>query len=65
MASRIKQKKHLRFSALKKALSAHFNTIPAPRLLSKGVFSYHDILMSAFACLYFQDPSLLQFQQRR
>jgi hypothetical protein len=64
VASLTKQKKHLSFSALKIALSAHFNAIPDPRQLNKCVFSYHDILMSAFACMYFQDPSLLQFQQR-
>lgn len=64
LASLTKQKKHLSFSALKIALSAHFNAIPDPRQLNKCVFSYHDIMMSAFACMYFQDPSLLQFQQR-
>jgi len=46
------------------ALSSHFNAIPDPRQMNKCVFSYHDILMSVFACLYFQDPSLLQFQRR-
>jgi len=65
LASRIKQKKHLSFSALKNALSVHINTIPDPRQSRKCVFSYHDILMSAFACMYFQEPLLLQFQQRR
>jgi len=59
-----KQKKHLSFAALKKALSSHFNAIDDPRQQGKCEFSYNDILMSAFACMYFQDPSLVQFQKR-
>lgn len=35
-----------------------------PRQQGKCAFTYNDILMSAFACMYFQDPSLLQFQKR-
>jgi ssDNA-specific exonuclease RecJ len=30
----------------------------------KCIYSQHDILMSGFACMFFQDPSLLQFQIR-
>jgi len=59
-----KQKKHLSFAALKKSLSSHFNTINDPRQKGKCEFSYHDVLMSGFACMYFQDPSLVQFQNR-
>ncbi len=64
MSSLAKQKKHLSFSALKTALSSHFNAIDDPRQQGKCEFSYHDVLMSAFACMYFQDPSLAQFQKR-
>jgi len=49
---------------LKKSLSSHFNAIDDPRQQGKCEFSYHDVLMSAFACMYFQDPSLAQFQKR-
>lgn len=59
-----KEKKYLSFSALTQALSSHFNPIADPRQQGKCDFSYNDILMSAFACMYFQDPSLLQFQKR-
>ncbi len=64
LSSLPKQKKHLSFTALRKALSSHFNTIDDPRQQSKCEFSYHDVLMSAFACMYFQEPSLAQFQLR-
>ena len=64
MSSLTKQKKHLSFTALKKALSSHFNAFDDPRQQGKCEFSYHDVLMSAFSCMYFQDPSLAQFQQR-
>lgn len=45
-------------------MSSHFNTIADPRQAGKCSYSYHDVLMSAFACMYFQDPSLVQFQKR-
>lgn len=64
MASLKKNKKHLSFSALRQAFSAHLNAIPDGRQQAKCTYSQHDIAMSAFACMYFQDPSLLHFQQR-
>lgn len=64
MASLTKQKKHLSFSALKSAVSSHFGTIIDNRQQNKCDYSQHDVLMSAFACMYFQDPSLAQFQKR-
>lgn len=57
-------KKHLKFSSLRTKLSEVFNTIPDFRQLSKVSISLHDALMSAFACMHFQDRSLLQFQRR-
>lgn len=57
-------KKHLSFSSLRKLLSECFNRIPEFRQNSKISYSLHDALMSGFACMYFQDPSLLQFQER-
>ncbi|VAW64225.1 hypothetical protein MNBD_GAMMA10-775 [hydrothermal vent metagenome] len=42
----------------------HFNAIDDPRQQGKCEFSYHDVLMSAFSCMYFQEPSLAQFQLR-
>lgn len=59
-----KIKKHLGFHALRQAMSEHCKAIEDPRQSGKCNYSQHDILMSAFACMYFQDPSLLHFQQR-
>ena len=64
MASTKKQKKHLRFDALRTSLSGHFDSISDSRQPGKSNYSTHDVLMSAFACMYFQDPSLLHFQKR-
>ncbi|MCK5783435.1 MAG: hypothetical protein KAH06_03245 [Desulfobacterales bacterium] len=56
-------KKHIGFSGLRKTLSLRFQQTQDPR---KGDVDYclHDFFMSAFAMMYFQDPSLLQFQRR-
>jgi hypothetical protein len=59
-----KEKKHLRFTALREALSTHFNAIDYPRQQTKCNFTFHDVLTSAFSCIYFQDPSLAQFQKQ-
>jgi hypothetical protein len=60
----MKLKKHLSFTSLRKALSTCFSKIPEHRQTSKIDYSIHDTLMSGFACMHFQDPSLLQFQKR-
>jgi hypothetical protein len=64
LASLLKTKKHLNFEALRKSMAECFSSIPDPRQQGKCAYSQHDILMSAFACMYFQDPSLLHFQKR-
>lgn len=45
-------------------MAACFSTIPDQRQQGKCSYSQHDVLMSAFACMFFQDPSLLHFQKR-
>ena len=60
----MKSKKHLNFSALRKSLSSHFRQIPDQRQTAKINYSIHDAMMCGFACMYFQDPSLLQFQKQ-
>lgn len=57
-------KKHLSFTGLRKLLSKSFEQVPDSRQKGKVDYSIHDALMSGFACMYFQDPSLLQFQER-
>lgn len=60
----MKQKKHLNFTALRSKLSEIFRAIPDWRESGKRKLNLHDVLMSGFACMHFQDPSLLQFQER-
>ena len=57
-------KKQLNFFSLRKALSAQFQILTETRREQSTNYSIHDAMMSGFACLYFQDPSLLQFQKR-
>ena len=60
----MKINKHLSFSGLRKQLTEIFKAIPDWRQSKKVTYSIHDALMSGFACMHFQDPSLLQFQKR-
>lgn len=60
----MKIKKHLSFSSLRGSLSTVFRGIQDHRQSSKVRINLHDALMSGFACMHFQDPSLLQFQIR-
>ena len=60
----MKIKKHRSFSSLRSAPSERFSSIPDWRQSGKVNIILHDALMSRFACMHFQDPSLLQFQQR-
>jgi len=60
---RVHVKKHLSFSGLRKTMSKRFRQTPDCRS-GKVDFPLHDFFMSAFAMMFFQDPSLTQFQQR-
>lgn len=60
----IKFKKHLTFSSLRKAFSFILQQIPDFRQSAKTKYNLHDAVMSGFACMFFQDPSLLHFQQQ-
>ena len=64
MKSLTKSKKHLSFDVLRKAMSSHIESINDTRQQGKCAYTVHDTVMSAFACMYFQDPSLAQFQKR-
>jgi hypothetical protein len=64
LTTHAKPKKNLSFTPLRKAFSAVINAIPETRDKPKCSYSQHDIVMSAFACMYFQDPSFLAFQKR-
>lgn len=60
----MKSKKHLSFGSLRNALSSLFCRLPDNRQITKTNYHIHDAMMSGFACMFFQDPSLLQFQKR-
>lgn len=57
-------KKHLQFNELRQSLSEHFLAIKDLRQQSKLDYQLHDCLMSGFAMMFFQDPSILEFQRR-
>lgn len=54
--------KHLDFNSLRDTVSSHFSNLPDKRQNRKTNYEIHDPVMSGFACMYFQDPSMLQFQ---
>jgi hypothetical protein len=57
-------KKHVSFASLVHALRAHFEQLPDYRRSGKLRYTLPDVVMSGFACMFFQDRSLLQFQRR-
>ncbi len=57
-------KKHLSFDSLRESFSEHLLNIPDHRQSASCTHSLHDAVMSGFACMFFQDPSLSQFQRR-
>jgi hypothetical protein len=60
----MKSKRHLGFGSLRMGLSELFHELPDSRQQAKTNYSMHDAMMSGFACMFFQDASLLQFQRR-
>ena len=58
------QKKHLGFNGLIQNLSGSMHQIEDKRQAGKINHSVHDCCMSAFAMMFFQDPSMLEFQTR-
>ena len=56
-------KKHLSFTALRKFVSDKIRSWTDPRRQKSTAYAVHDAVMSGFACMYFQEPSLLQFQK--
>ena len=54
----------LSFGSLRKILSEHFLSLSDHRDTDAVNYSLHDVLMSGFAMMFFQDRSLLQFQRR-
>ena len=59
----MKAKKHLSFTALIKMISNRVRSWSDPRRQKSTSHSVHDAVLSGLACMYFQEPSLLQFQR--
>ena len=57
-------KKHLSLGSLVKALREDLQKLEDNRQSHKIKYSMADIVLSAFGCMFFQDPSLLAFQKR-
>ena len=57
-------KKHLSFTALRKLISERVLKFVDTRQEAKIEYSLHDCCQSAFAMMFFQDPSLNAFQNR-
>ena len=60
----MKPKIHLSFSGLRDYLSSSIVRFDDSRQKTKINYCLRDAIMSCFACMYFHDPSLLQFQKR-
>jgi len=60
----VKPKKHLSFSSLIKTISQRVGQITDTRQEAKVSHEIHDCCMSALAMMFFQDPSMLEFQIR-
>ncbi len=57
-------KKHLGFSFLRAAIAQRIRQIDDPRQSGKVAHCLHDVLMSGFAMMFFQDLFLLTCQRR-
>jgi hypothetical protein len=55
--------KHLSFSSLRSGLTSLFRELPDWRQAKRVNHTIHDVVMSGFAMMYFQEPSMLQFQE--
>ena len=60
----ISTKKHLNFTALRQSFTQHLLNIEDHRVESRCTHSLHDAVMSGFACMFFQEPTLAEFQLR-
>lgn len=57
-------KKHLSFGSLVGALRDRLESVEDKRQSHRIQYELADVGLSAFACMFFQDPSLLAFQKR-
>lgn len=60
----VREKKHVSFASLVGAFRRYFDEVDDERHNGKVHYKLADVVLSGFACMFFQDPSLLQFQKR-
>ena len=60
----MKEKKHLSFGSLVHGFRKIVGELEDRRAYKRVDYPLADIVLSGFASMYFQDPSLLQFQKR-
>ncbi len=60
----MKKNESITFLNMRKILSSNITNTSDNRQEGKIDYSLHDGVMSGFACMFFQDPSILQFQKR-
>lgn len=56
-------KKHLSFTAIRQTIAENFAMIKDSRA-SNSSNTIADVMLSGLACMYYQSPSLLEFQRR-
>lgn len=56
-------KKHLSFTALREIIANNFRAIKDSRAANSSN-RIADVMLSGLACMYYQSPSLLEFQRR-
>jgi hypothetical protein len=56
-------KKHLNLANLIRQISDTFREVPDVRRKTHCLYQQHDVMMAALSCMFFQEPSWLQFQQ--
>lgn len=59
---KFKIKKHLNLTSLIARVSDSFRAVPDKRRQSHCAYEQHDVMMGALSCMFFQQPSWLQFQ---
>lgn len=56
-------KKHLSFTAIRQMIAKNFTAIKDNRAANSSN-AIADVMLSGLACMYYQSPSLLEFQRR-
>lgn len=58
-----KVKKNLSLKPLIEGINQKFHAVPDKRQAHKCSYELHDVMMGALSCMFYQEPSWLNFQQ--